>query len=151
MAMGLGAPKLMPGAAPRQGFAAWSSERGRCPQRDGVRLLRAGPLTALVCCTALLMGCGSSNSASQITLDRSCQQLSGVLSNGPDPTADPVGYAEAQILPLRGVHVDEGSLQRAINQLDDAYEQEYSTSGAATKAVANASARLNDICSGAAP
>ena len=67
------------------------------------------------------------------------------------PTADPVGYAEAQIQPLRGVRATEGTLQHAINQLDDSYQQDYSTNGAATKAVATASARLNDICPGAAP
>ena len=74
-----------------------------------------------------------------------------MLSDGPDPTADPVGYAEAQIVPLRAVRTDDESLRQVLDQLADAYQQEYSTNGGSTKAVAGASSRLNAICPGAAP
>jgi hypothetical protein len=51
--------------------------------------------------------------------------VSAVLSDGPDPTADPVGYAEAQIVPLRAVRTDDVSLRQVLGQLADAYQQEY--------------------------
>ncbi len=35
---------------------------------------------------------------------QTCKQVEAVLSDGPDPEADPVGYAQAQILPLREIH-----------------------------------------------
>lgn len=76
-----------------------------------------------------------------------------MLSDGPDPTVDPVGYAEAQILPLRQVHTDDAKLRRDIDALDAAYRQMFSTDGsaAAKRAVAQASERMNAICPGAAP
>lgn len=76
-----------------------------------------------------------------------------MLSDGPDPGADPVGYAEAQILPLRQVHTSDGQLRAAINGLDAAYQQMFSTNGAAAarRAVTKASDRTNAICPGAAP
>ena len=33
---------------------------------------------------------------------RDCERVGVVLADGPDPGADPVGYAESQILPLEG-------------------------------------------------
>jgi len=104
------------------------------------------------CGAVALAACGSSGHTSA-ALDRTCQNLSAVLSDGPDPSADPVGFAEAQILPLRQVHTDDVSLQHAVQQLDAAYQQTFESDGAATaeRAVATASAHLDAICPGAAP
>jgi len=104
------------------------------------------------CGAVALAACGSSGRSSA-ALDRTCQHLSAVLSDGPDPAADPVGFAEAQILPLRQVHTDDPTLQQAVGHLDAAYQETFESDGAATaeRAVATASARLDAICPGAAP
>ncbi len=73
-----------------------------------------------------------------------------MLSNGPDPTADPVGYAEAQVLPLRQIHTSQKTLQRAIDKLAAAYQAFSWSDGRAGKpAVTQASRELNLICPGA--
>jgi len=84
---------------------------------------------------------------------QTCQEVGAVLSDGPDPGADPVGYAEAQILPLRQISVSDQALRTAINQLADAYQQFYASNGKssdAKEAVAAASKKLNSTCPGAA-
>jgi hypothetical protein len=111
-------------------------------------------LVALACCAGFLAGCGSSGGAQALpATTRACQEVSAVLSDGPDPGADPVGYAEAQILPLRQVHTSDSRLRTAIEGLDRAYQQMFSTDGAAAarRAVTKASDRINAICPGAAP
>jgi hypothetical protein len=101
---------------------------------------------------ALLSGCGSGASAQppsqSSTVKTTCQQVSAVLSDGPDPGADPVGYAFAQVLPLRQLHTSDSSLQRAIDDLATAYQDFYSSKGdrAAAKAVSKASDEVNAIC-----
>jgi hypothetical protein len=83
-----------------------------------------------------------------------CTAVADVLSDGPDPTADPVGYAQAQVLPLRQLKVTDAPLRAAVTALADAY-QAYSTStGSANTAAAvqasKAEAAVNAICPGAA-
>jgi hypothetical protein len=75
-----------------------------------------------------------------------------VLSDGPDPGADPVGYAEAQILPLRQIKTTDKSLRRAIDDLASAYHQFFRTNGGtvAKQAVSRAVDDVNSICPGAA-
>jgi hypothetical protein len=87
-------------------------------------------------------------------MQQQCTSVADVLSDGPDPTADPVGYAEAQIVPLRQLKITDTALRRAVQQLATAY-QAYSTStGAAGTAAAlqssKAEAAVNAICPGAA-
>ena len=81
-----------------------------------------------------------------------CQDISAVLSDGPDPGADPVGYALAQVLPLRQIHTPDSRLQTAIDGLAAAYEDFYNTHGSkgAETSVKKASAAVNAICPGAA-
>jgi hypothetical protein len=81
-----------------------------------------------------------------------CSQVSAVLSDGPDPTADPVGYAEAQILPLAQIRTPDPRLRAAISELASAYRAFFDsngTSGAAKMAVAAASKRIDSFCPGA--
>jgi hypothetical protein len=85
--------------------------------------------------------------------ENTCQQVSAVLSDGPDPDADPVGYAEAQIIPLRRINVPGQALRGAINQLADADQQFFASNGKssnAKEAIAVASKKLNSLCPGAA-
>ncbi len=115
-------------------------------------------MVLLIC--ACSSGAHSTASASSSTASSSttatvsaCQQVSAVLSNGPDPDADPVGYAEAQILPLRQLSVSNQALRAAVSQLADAYQQVFASNGKssdAKEAVAVARSKLNSICPGAA-
>jgi hypothetical protein len=114
---------------------------------------RPAPWFALLATGAVLLSaCGSSAPAqTSAAVKDSCQQVSAVLSDGPDSGADPVGYAEAQIKPLRQIHTEDTSLQAAVDALSSAYEQFYRSdgAGAAKQAVSQASDRVNAICPGA--
>jgi hypothetical protein len=103
----------------------------------------------------LISACGSSahSTASSTAVTAStCEHISAVLGDGPDPDADPVGYAEAQILPLRQISVPDQPLRGVIGQLADAYQEFFTSNGSsnAKEAVAVASKKLNSICPGAA-
>jgi hypothetical protein len=81
--------------------------------------------------------------------------VSDVLSDGPDPGADALGYAEAQVLPLRQLTIGDATLRSAVLSLAAAY-QTFSSSGgpkraAAALVVAKAENEVNAICPQAAP
>lgn len=81
--------------------------------------------------------------------------VSDVLTDGPDSDADPVGYAEAQVLPLRQLTIGDAKLHSAVLSLAAAYST-FSTStaptrGAAAQMVAKAENEVNKICPQAAP
>jgi hypothetical protein len=129
------------------------------PRDQGVnqirRLLVLAP-TALGL-AALLGACTSQAPAakpvSAAAVHATCTQVSAVLSDGPDPDADPVGYAEAQILPLDQIRTSDAQLRAAIGKLASAYRTFFDSngsSGAAKLAVATASKRINSFCPGAA-
>jgi hypothetical protein len=115
-----------------------------------MNLGRGRLLTAVVVATAglTLSACGSSPSASSTR--STCTDVAAVLSDGPDQGADPVGYAEAQIEPLRQVHTSNTALKSAIDALSSAYRQYYTTNGAssAKRALARASRVIDVICPG---
>jgi hypothetical protein len=96
-------------------------------------------------------GCGSSSSSSGSAVSATCTQISAVLADGPDPDADPVGYAQAQILPLRALQTSDAALHTAIDNLAAAYQRVVTSnnSAAANKAVTAASAQVDAICPGA--
>jgi hypothetical protein len=103
----------------------------------------------------LLAGCGSSSSTAAtpaVPAASVCTQIGGVLSDGPDPHADPVGYAEAQIAPLAALHPTAPSLRSAVASLDAAFRHEYAVGATRTAkaAVRAAQHRVNVLCPGAA-
>lgn len=112
--------------------------------------------------SALLGACSSAASPSgpaangtesTAAVHATCTQVSAVLSDGPDPDSDPVGYAEAQILPLGQIHTPDAQLRAAIGKLASAYRAFFESngnSGQAKLAVAAASKRINSFCPGAA-
>jgi hypothetical protein len=73
-----------------------------------------------------------------------------VLSDGPDPDVDPVGYAQAQVLPLHQIHTSQTNLRDAIDNLASAFEQFSATNGtmATKRAVTRASNKVDAICPG---
>lgn len=109
---------------------------------------------SLLTAAAVLAGCSSSASSSPGTaaVRGQCEQVAAVLGDGPDPIADPVGHAEAQIQPLRELHLTDASLRKDVDALANAYQRYYEVDGAGTgvgKAVAAAGHRVNVICPGA--
>ncbi|HEY7145268.1 MAG TPA: hypothetical protein VH637_13565 [Streptosporangiaceae bacterium] len=82
-----------------------------------------------------------------------CNQVSGALADGPDSDTDPVGYAQAQIIPLSQVRTSDSALAAAVARLDRAYRQIAASNAvpaAARQDVATASKQINAICPGAA-
>jgi hypothetical protein len=111
---------------------------------------------AVALSAGLVAACGSSGSAapaSNSSVHRTCQAVTAVLANGPDPDVDPVGYALAQVTPLRQIKpVPDSSLQAAIDRLSSAYQQFSSADGVGAsvkRAVSQASDRLDALCPGA--
>jgi hypothetical protein len=113
----------------------------------------SAPLAAFLALATAISGCGSADhSAAAAARRRTCQDISAVLSDGPAPNADPVGYAEAQILPLRQIHTADRTLGRAVTELSAAYRAFFESNGApsAKRAVLAASKRVDTFCPGAA-
>jgi hypothetical protein len=116
-------------------------------------LLASSGLIALA-----LSACGNSPSASSSSLSakqQGCTAVSDVLSNGPDPDVDPVGYAEAQVLPLGQLKLSDTALSQTVRRLDAAYKAFSATTGAkgtpAAISVSAAQHAVNAICPNAAP
>jgi hypothetical protein len=109
---------------------------------------------ALPAAAVLLGACSSqAHPAAQATPRQACDQISGALADGPDADTDPVGYAQAQVIPLSQVRTSDSALAAAVSSLDRAYRQMVDTntaSSAAKQAIAAASKRINTICPGAA-
>ena len=106
-----------------------------------------------------LVGCGSPSSAispkpaAQEALVQSCNAVAAVLSDGPDPDADSVGYALAQIQPLESLTIHDTPLRQAVAQLAQAYQTFYDAKGAGgdvkNQVTAGVNA-VNKICPGVA-
>jgi hypothetical protein len=122
----------------------------------------AGHVT-LILTVALACACSSSGqsstaaapsaSPSAAAIAATCEQVSGVLSDGPDPDVDPVGFADAHILLLRQINTTDQALRGALGQLADANQKFVASKGKnanAKEAIAVASKKLNSICPGAA-
>ena len=92
-----------------------------------------------------------SSRATPAQIAKTCTRVADVLSDGPDPDADPVGYALAQVLPLRQISTTDSTLQKDITNLASAYETVYETNGKkGTEAAVNkAGKKLDTICPGA--
>ena len=103
-----------------------------------------------------LAACGSASSQTSSAaslgsaVQQDCTSVTDVLSDGPDSGADPVGYAEAQVLPLRALTINDATLHQAVLTLASAYET-FSTSSTSTRAasalaVSKAENEVNKIC-----
>jgi hypothetical protein len=104
----------------------------------------------MLCAGLVLSACGSSPSATDHAnvVKSACLKVAADLSDGPDSTADPVGYAEAQILPLSQIKVHDAVLQNAIHYLDVEYKLFYQSNGApaSKRAVKAALKIINAYC-----
>jgi hypothetical protein len=119
-----------------------------------VARLRAWALITVLFLSAgtILSACGAGSSANSTAIKSACESVGAALSDGPDPGADPVGYAEAQILPLKHIKVDVPTLQKAINELDAAYKDFFDANGAqgTSGPVNKALMRVETFCPGVA-
>ncbi len=115
-------------------------------QRRWLALLGLGLVPAL-----LLAGCGAGDQSAASSA--ACQKVSAVLSDGPDPGADPVGYAEAQPRQLRQIRTSDAKVHAAIDRLANAYEAYYLADGkgAARQQLRQASHAMDAVCPGATP
>jgi len=98
-------------------------------------------------------GQAASRQAASPAVSAACTQVGAALSDGPDPDADPVGYAEAQIGPLHAIRTSDPALRSAIRALAAAYASVFARDGkdqSATRAVSAATTEVNSICPGAA-
>jgi hypothetical protein len=95
-----------------------------------------------------LAACGSSPTASGALANRTCKQVQAVLSDGPQSAADPVGYAQAQVLPLRQIHTADEKLRRAIDKLASAYQAFFQSNGASATnaALRSATETIQTLC-----
>jgi hypothetical protein len=116
-------------------------------------------LTALAV-TLPLAACGSSRSPAATTTtaaaatkaQQTCGNVAAVLSDGPDSGTDPVGYAEAQIAPLRQIHPANPTLSNAITALANDYSSYYTANGkgsSVNSALNTAINKINALCPGA--
>src|SRR5271156_6493265 len=127
----LGRPKILTSSGPPDELVPARSFRGGGPESD--RTARSWPkgaavvLAIIVTSGTAISACGSSSASS--APPATCQQVSAVLANGPDPDADPVGYAQAQILPLRQVHSSDDQLTRSLSDLESAYQNVVDSNG----------------------
>jgi hypothetical protein len=116
---------------------------------------------AIAIALAVLLGaCGSSSKPAPSSAQgapqsaqvkkQTCKQVEAALSDGPEPQADPVGYAQAQVLPLHQIYTSDGTLRQAIGTLAGAYQAFSSTHGAsqAKSAVSAASKTIERLCPG---
>lgn len=130
-------------------------------ETQGVRGLRVRRLLALVAVAAavpLWAACGSASAGGGGAQAKApaglCQQIFGVLSDGPDPGADPVGYALSQINELREIHTSDRSIGATLTGLVAADRALVSSDGSdrsASKAIAKDDDAINKVCPGVAP
>ena len=101
----------------------------------------------------VIAGCGSSSkpapSSAQVK-QQTCKQVEAALADGPDPEADPVGHAQAQILPLHQIHTTDAELHQAIDTLASAYQSFSSSNGSssAKSTVDAATKTIEGLCPG---
>lgn len=121
------------------------------------RPARAVSACAVAVVAALaLAACGSSSHTENAVsksppINRPCEQVASILSDGPDPGADPVGYAQAQVLQLRLLKISQPKLATAVSDLANAYQAFSQADGhGGQSAVKRTQKAVNAICPGAA-
>jgi len=125
--------------------------RGRPIAQPAALLLAASAALSLTACGSAAGHGGPA--ARPAAAPAACTQVSAALADGPDPATDPVGYAEAQVRPLRAISTADPDLRTALGDLAAAYSRVYrsnGTSGTAATAVKAATRTIRTICPGVA-
>jgi hypothetical protein len=131
------------------------TKRRPLPLLGAVIVVGRGSLTLAACNSGESSSAGGGAAAAdalKAPISR-CQQIGGVLADGPDPDGAPVGATLNQILPLRDIHSSETSVSQKVAKLVSAdqalYDSNGTNEGAAT-ASKNGEAVLNKACRGVA-
>ena len=128
-------------------------------RRRAARLLAVLALAAVTAATAAACGSSSSTTAAPAStasaLSQDCTAVSDTLADGPDPTADSVGYAQAQILPLKQLTLADAKVKSAVTRLDAAFTAFVAATGSSAQTqaavqVTSAENAVNALCPGAA-
>jgi hypothetical protein len=84
-------------------------------------------------------------------IEKTCTAISDALSDGPDPSVDPVGHALAEVIPLRAIKTTDTSLKKDIDNLASAYQTFVKEKGkkSATAAINAAGKTIDKVCPGA--
>lgn len=106
-----------------------------------------------------LAACGSGASAGSsggaaLAPAALCQRLDAVFSDGPDPDADPVGYALSQILPLGALQSSDHRVTATVQQLvaaDRDLVQSDGSDKAAEAQIKTSDHTIDQACPGVAP
>jgi hypothetical protein len=125
------------------------------PVRLGARRALAAASAAFIAIAIAACGSASSSHAATsailgTTVQQDCTAIGDVLADGPDPDADSVGYAQAQVLPLRQLRIGDAMLQRDVLALAAAYQAVAAGGAGAATAVTKAEKAVNSICPQAA-
>jgi len=90
----------------------------------------------------------TSSPKAESAAQQACDKVDAALSDGPDSDTDPLGYAEAQILPLQQIHTTDQTIGTAITTLASAYSAYYSADGkgAAKSTLNTAINTINKLC-----
>ena len=120
----------------------------------GVAVVVGGSLVLAACSSdgSSSANSGSANAAAKVPTSL-CQRIGGVLSDGPDSDADPVGAALSQILPLQDIHSSDTSVIHTVSKLvsaDQAFYHSNGTDKTAATAIEKAEASLDKACPGVA-
>jgi hypothetical protein len=127
-------------------------------KRRPLQLLRVatvvggGSLAFAACSSSSSSGGGGAAAAAKAPSSL-CQKIGGVLADGPDSDADPVGAALSQILPLQAIHSSDTSVIHTVSKLVAADQSFYNSNGTnktAATAINKAEASLNKACPGVA-
>jgi hypothetical protein len=116
-------------------------------------------LASVVVAVPLWAACGSSGAGGGGAVQAKaptalCNQVLAVLSDGPDPGADPVGYAMSQILPLGKIHTADHPVAATLHTLIAADRALVSSNGSdrsAKSTIKKDYTSLNSACPGVAP
>jgi hypothetical protein len=118
---------------------------------------RTMALASVALAVPLWAACGSTGSgggaANGHPSSAVCQKILAVLSDGPDPDADPVGYALSQILPLGQVRTADLTVSATLHSLIEADRALVKSNGSdktATADIKKADTSLNTACPGVA-
>jgi hypothetical protein len=118
---------------------------------------RTMALATVAVAIPLWAACGSSSpggGAATKAPNEVCHKILAVLSDGPDPSVDPVGYALSQILPLGQIHTSDHGVATTLSALMAADRALVKSNGADTAAkteIKKADSALNAVCPGVAP
>ena len=116
-------------------------------------MMALATMTLASACSSGGQSTATAASNTQTQTQQVCTQVDALLTDGPDPGTDPVGYAQAQILPLEQLRASaQTAVGRAVSTLASDYASYVAANGkdkAANSALTAAISKINALCPGA--